>query len=285
MADELFFFWAFVAGALSFFSPCCIAMLPAYVSYYLSADTGQSKPAASNLGVAAFVAGAILFALGIASSFQVLTGESELGVLQVALLGVGAVTLALGLRGLDPQGLRRSIAFAGANVLGILTIFTLIGIPLVFLTTGLLTLTNIGLAVQAVGVTLILAGVVSLAGRFPSFMASVGAPRGKTPKSFYVFGLGYGVVALGCNLPLLLVPLGSAIASGGALTGVATFVSYGLGMGALMLATTVSLSFGKGITRERIRALQPFLSKVTGVVLIVVGTYIVYYWQTVLAGP
>lgn len=285
MTETLFVFWAFVAGALSFFSPCCVAMLPAYVSFYVASDATGSRFKQSPRAVGLFVAGAVLFGLGLATSFQVLSGEAELGALQAVLLLVGALALAAAVSIMDRVGLRRALAFAGANVLGILTVFTLIGIPLAFLSTGLLTLENIGLAVEIVGIALIAAGILALMGRLPFVSTGVQAPRGRGFPSFFLFGVGYGVVAFGCNLPLLLIPIGSAVASGGFVAGVGAFVAYALGMGSLMLATTVSLSAGTGITRERIQSLQPLMGKITGVVLIIVGVYIVYYWQTTLAGP
>ncbi|MEB3860312.1 MAG: hypothetical protein LRS43_03785 [Desulfurococcales archaeon] len=43
LADPVILFFAFSAGSIAFINPCGIAMLPAYVSYYLGASSPESR--------------------------------------------------------------------------------------------------------------------------------------------------------------------------------------------------------------------------------------------------
>lgn len=138
-----------------------------------------------------------------------------------------------------------------------------------------------------VGVLLILAGGVFLAGgavasSLPARMASkLGPAAGSSGiRGYAAFGLGYGLVSLGCALPLFLALLGTAVAAGGPGAAVVAFALYGLGMatalGSLTLAAGI-VSFG---TLERVRGIGRFVSGLGAVLLLASGAYVIYYWLT-----
>lgn len=146
------------------------------------------------------------------------------------------------------------------------------------------TLPWIGLGV---GVLLILAGGVFLAGgavasSLPERMASkLGRSAGRSGiRGYAAFGLGYGLVSLGCALPLFLALLGTAVAAGGSGAAVVAFALYGVGMatalGSLTLAAGI-VSFG---TLARVRGIGRFVSGLGAVLLLASGAYVVYYWLT-----
>jgi len=138
-----------------------------------------------------------------------------------------------------------------------------------------------------VGVLLVLAGGVFLAGgavgsSLPELMASkLGPSAGSSGiRGYTVFGLAYGLVSLGCALPLFLALLGTAVAAGGPGTAVVAFALYGVGMatalGSLTLAAGI-VSFG---TLARVRGIGRFVSGLGAVLLLASGAYVVYYWLT-----
>lgn len=105
MSSLLLPFLAIGAGVLSFSSPCCLPLLPGYVSYITALPTSQlsvKESRATTLKASlAFVAGFTLVftALGVASAFF---GSYVLQVLPtiVRVMGVGIIALGLSMMGL-----------------------------------------------------------------------------------------------------------------------------------------------------------------------------------------
>ena len=137
-----------------------------------------------------------------------------------------------------------------------------------------------------VGAVLTCLGLFLLAGKsvytsLPPRLANLlGNPASQGFKTYFLFGIGYGMASLGCTLPVFLIVVGSAMKSQGFSGGLSQFVSYSLGMGAVL--TVLALSFGLfkgGLTTYLSRAL-PYMGRVAGVLLLVSGSYQVHYWLT-----
>lgn len=140
-------------------------------------------------------------------------------------------------------------------------------------------------ATVAIGFGLMALGGWLLAGkhlyvRLPGFSA----PEGGGYRSMLVFGMAYAVGSLSCTLPVFVVVMGAGIAAGSALGTVGVFLAYGLGMSTvLMLLCLGTASFRECILRK-IRPLMRYMSKISGVLLLLGGGYIAYYWISLLSG-
>ena len=137
----------------------------------------------------------------------------------------------------------------------------------------------------AVGLLLVLAGGLSLAGAsiargLPERLAGRigrGANEPST-RGYAAFGFAYGLASLGCTLPLFLALTGTAVASAGAWAAVGAFVLYGAGMAvALGVVTLVAGIVTFGVI-GRLRPATRFVSRASGVLLVLSGAYVVYYW-------
>lgn len=104
-------------------------------------------------------------------------------------------------------------------------------------------------------------------------------PRGGLPGMF-LFGIAYATASLSCTLPIFLLVVGGAFATEGLLSGVLQFVAYGLGMGIIITALTLSAALFKGALATLLRRLIPYIERLSAVLLIGAGVYIVYYWLT-----
>lgn len=136
----------------------------------------------------------------------------------------------------------------------------------------------VGVALLALGVWLLLGRHIP-AGVFQRLAARIGDPRDVSTRGFFLFGIAFGAASLSCTLPIFLTVVGSAFAGGGLASSLASFVSYALGMGLVVLALTLSAAlFKEGLLTRRIRALMPHLHTVAAVLLVLAGGYIVYYW-------
>ena len=137
-----------------------------------------------------------------------------------------------------------------------------------------------------VGAVLACLGLFLLAGRsvhaaLPARLANlIGGPESQGFKTYFLFGIGYGLASLGCTLPVFLVVVGSAIKSQGFSNGLLQFLSYALGMGAVLTALALSIAVFKGGLATYLRRLLPYMGRVAGLLLLISGSYQMYYWLT-----
>jgi thiol:disulfide interchange protein len=66
------------------------------------------------------------------------------------------------------------------------------------------------------------------------------------------------------------------------LSGLVTFVTYGIGMALVLVALTVALALGKSSIVARFRGAMKRVNTISGVILIIAGAYIVWFWGTTL---
>ncbi len=137
----------------------------------------------------------------------------------------------------------------------------------------------VGLAL--VGIGLFLLSGKSVHASLPARLANmIGTPEKQGFKTYFLFGIGYGTASLGCTLPVFLVVVGSAMKSQGFSDGVFQFVSYSLGMGAVLTILALSVALFKGGLANYLRRVVPYMGRIAGALLLVSGSYQVYYWLT-----
>jgi len=137
-----------------------------------------------------------------------------------------------------------------------------------------------------VGAVLASLGLFLLAGKsiyfsLPARLANlIGAPESQGFNTYFLFGIGYGLASLGCTLPIFLVVVGSAIKSQGFSNGLFQFFSYSLGMGAVLTALALSIAVFHGGLATYLRRVLPYMGRIAGALLLVSGSYQMYYWLT-----
>jgi cytochrome c biogenesis protein CcdA len=184
-----------------------------------------------------------------------------------------------------PTRVAQGLASGLLVTLGSLGVFTVLGLPV---SLGATTVADavpwVGLAI---GVLLALAGVVALAGRGVTLPvrgpARLGAAR--RGEAMVLFGIGYGAASLGCTLPIFLVLLGASLTSGGAVATLVVFASYGLGMGVVLTALALGAALVRSGIGRGLRSLVPYMSRISGALLVLSGGYLVYYWARIRFGP
>lgn len=136
-----------------------------------------------------------------------------------------------------------------------------------------------------VGFGLVLLGAWMLLGNTLSmhfFLAAAGKisdPRRMSVFGFFLFGVAFGATSLSCTLPIFLMVVGSSIAEGDFSNGILHFVSYIVGMGSVMLMLTLGIAVVKeGVVVGTLRKVLPYVQKISALLLMVAGAYIVYYW-------
>ncbi len=162
----------------------------------------------------------------------------------------GAVGLAIGL---------------GANTL--IKVFPWIGLVLGFLLAG-------AGAWMVSGGKLYTATAQDLASRVTS-------TESRSLRGYFAFGLSYGTASLSCTLPILLSVIGGSIAVSGLANALGQFLLYGLGKGSVIMALTLALAVLKTGLSSRLRLLLPYIEPLGAVLMLVAGSYVLYYWLTI----
>lgn len=110
---------------------------------------------------------------------------------------------------------------------------------------------------------------------------SVTPQRGLT--NVFLFGIAYAVGSLSCTLPIFLLVAGAAVSAGSLAGSVTQFLSFGLGMGAVLIIVTIGVALFRDAIGRSLRRLLPHVHRTSALFLIGAGAYLVYYW-TALSG-
>lgn len=134
------------------------------------------------------------------------------------------------------------------------------------------------------GVLVLGLGIVTLAGKGPSFKVALQPSQRRSALALVGFGALYALVAASCVAPIVIGVLFQAFAAPTLLEGALIVGAYAVGLAGLLLAVTVFVATGQhGLVRRLKRAL-PVVEKLSGAILILVGLYLIAYWVQVRFG-
>lgn len=138
---------------------------------------------------------------------------------------------------------------------------------------------TIGFILIAVAVYVLLGRHVGVRIPLPASWRLASGHRGD-----FLFGVGYGVASLSCTLPIFLSVI--AIATTGSLAGsVLSFTAFGLGMGTVVATIAVAAAISRNGLAAALRRFLPYANRFGGLVLLLAGAYVVYYWASALFSP
>lgn len=165
----------------------------------------------------------------------------------------------------------------GLVTTGFLTVFILggvlatLGVRLLF---GWVPYVTIGIAVGliALGGAMLLGRTLVLPIPHPQWSVR---RRGLLP--MYLYGVSYAVASLSCTLPVFLVVVGGAAAATTPLTSLLMLGTYGLGMAVVLFGVTLGAAFFEGVVTRWLRTLLPYVQPTGGMLMILVGLYLVTY--------
>ena len=133
-----------------------------------------------------------------------------------------------------------------------------------------------------IGIALFALGIAMLFGYrlpFTTPRLDIGR-RDLSVRSMYVFGLAYAVASIGCTIaPFTGVVLGS-FSTRGLRTGIGAIALYGIGMALVVTGLTVTLAFANTAMLRVLRRGMAWAEQAAGVLLILTGTYLCWYWYS-----
>ena len=108
-----------------------------------------------------------------------------------------------------------------------------------------------------------------------------GNPGQANIRGYFIFGLAYGLASLSCTLPIFLAVVGSSFAAASIWTAFAQFILYAVGMGTVIITLTLGMALFKGAMVGGMRKVMPYIQSVGTWLMLIAGTYIVFYWLTI----
>lgn len=130
-----------------------------------------------------------------------------------------------------------------------------------------------------IGVLLLATGGWLLAGRRLGVPLSAGAGWAPTARlgSMLGYGAGFALASLSCTVgPFLAVTAGAARA-GTLRDAVGVYLAYAAGFALIVGTLAVSVAMASSAALDRLRRILPYVNRIGGVLLILVGAYVSYY--------
>lgn len=150
-----------------------------------------------------------------------------------------------------------------------------------------LAITGLSLSVQryapwatlVIGLALVPLGLAVAAGRGPRVslprLQRGGSSRGLG--SMAVFGVSYATVSLSCTLPVFLAAVSTTFRQESVAAGLAVFVAYAAGMGAVLTSLAVVVALARQSMIRRLRGILPHVERASGLLLAAAGAYVAWY--------
>jgi len=149
-------------------------------------------------------------------------------------------------------------------------IFTAVGSQLVSIVPWLATL---------IGMALIGFGLLTFLGRAPHFSITnlIDTVHGNGVRALFLYGVSFGIASLSCTLPIFLMVVGGALSAGGLVQGLVPFIGYSGGMALVVVGLTLATALLKGALVQQMRRVLPYVNRLSGLLLLAAGAYIVYF--------
>ena len=179
------------------------------------------------------------------------------------------------------RAIGRALAATAAMALGFLTVFGLFGLLTVSVASTVQQ--YVPYLTVVVGIVLVALGIWLLSGREltalswnPSRFGSRWVPTAQLG-SMFGYGVGYAIASLSCTIGPFLAVTGGSMRSGSALDGLLVYVAYAAGIALVVGVLAVAVALANSALIDRMRRVLPYVNRISGAVLVVVGLYVGYY--------
>jgi len=180
-------------------------------------------------------------------------------------------------RGLAPLG--RALAATVGMALGFLTVFGLFGALTISAASTVQRYLPYGTV--AIGVVLVALGAWLLSGRELTALT----PRLRGPRwaptvrlgSMYGYGVSYAIASLSCTIGPFLAVTAAGFRGGSVVTGVSIYLAYVVGLTLVVGVLAIAAATASSALVDRLRRVLPFVNRISGALLVLVGLYVGYY--------
>jgi cytochrome c biogenesis protein CcdA len=175
--------------------------------------------------------------------------------------------------------LGRALAATAAMAAGFVVAFGIFGLLTVSLASTVQS--YLPFATVVIGIALVVLGVWLLMGRELVMPAWFRRGTGWAPTaalgSMFGYGVSYAIASLSCTVGPFLAVTGASLRGGTFLGGMSVYLAYAAGITLVVGALAVAAAFANSAVIEWMRFVLPWVNRLSGALLIVVGLYIGYY--------
>ncbi|WP_191987168.1 cytochrome c biogenesis CcdA family protein [Mycobacteroides franklinii] len=176
------------------------------------------------------------------------------------------------------QALARAVIATVVMAAGFVAVFTIFGL----LTVSVASVVQRYLPFVTVvfGIGLVILGLWLLAGRdIIALMPKVLDANAPTTRlgSMFGYGVGYAVASLSCTIGPFLAVTSTTFESGSLFDGVMVYLAYASGITLVVGTLAVSTALASTVLLTAMRRALPYLNRISGAILLVVGAYVGYY--------
>ncbi len=171
----------------------------------------------------------------------------------------------------------RALAATAAMASGFVLVFGTFGLVIAPLTTSIER--YLPAVTVVIGIALIVLGGFLLSGRELTLLLprpGRGAPTRRIG-SMLGYGIAYALASLSCTVGPFLAVTSATFRSGSAFSGFLAYVAYGLGMALVVGVLAVATALASASVVTGARRMLPYVNRVSGVLLVVIGLYVTYY--------
>jgi cytochrome c biogenesis protein CcdA len=132
-----------------------------------------------------------------------------------------------------------------------------------------------------IGIVLVALGIWLLLGRqltalTPDRLVHQWAPTARLG-SMFGYGLGYAIASLSCTIAPFLAVTGAALQGDSAIGTLSVYLAYAAGFTLVVGVLSVAAALSSAAVAERMRRILPYVNRISGILLVVVGLYVAYY--------
>jgi cytochrome c biogenesis protein CcdA len=173
----------------------------------------------------------------------------------------------------------RAVTATAAMALGFLTVFG--GFGILTVSAASTVQRYLPYVTVVIGITLVALGIWLLAGR--EITVRIGLTRGArwapTARlgSMFSYGISYAVASLSCTVGPFLAVTAAALRGGSVLGATAVYVAYAGGFTLVVGVLAVAAALASSAVVDRMRRIVPYVNRISGALLLVVGIYVGYY--------
>jgi cytochrome c biogenesis protein CcdA len=179
--------------------------------------------------------------------------------------------------GLAPVG--RALAATVGMALGFFTVFGLFGA--LTISAAATVQRYMPYATVVIGVVLVALGVWLLSGRELTALT----PRPLGPRwapdvrlgSMFGYGVSYAIASLSCTIGPFLAVTAAGLRAGSTATGVLVYLAYVAGLTLVVGVLAIAAAMTSSAVVNRLRTVLPFVNRIGGALLVLVGLYVAYY--------
>jgi cytochrome c biogenesis protein CcdA len=173
----------------------------------------------------------------------------------------------------------RALAATVGMALGFLTVFGLFGALTV--SAAATVQRYLPYATVVIGLVLVALGTWLLSGRTLSALTPAPLGRRLAPtvrlSSMYGYGISYAIASLSCTVGPFLAVTAAGLRGGSLVTGVSIYLAYTAGLTLIVGVLAVAAATASSGVAERLRRILPFVNRISGALLLLVGVYVAYY--------